>query len=85
MEKKVYRGTAEQFMNSDWSIMEQQAEMDRDLELMRKNADRYLILRRFLLNPEIENGFYHEPYPKCEADVDKAVDHFINWVQSNNR
>lgn len=65
--------------------MEQQANIDNDLDLMRKHAERYLMIRRYLLNPEIENGFFHEPYPKTEADVDKAVDHFINWVESNNR
>lgn len=85
MDKKWYRGTAEQIARGEWDIMEEQAKIDIDNELLRKHAERYIIIRKFLLHPEIEQGFYHGQPPKSEEEVDAAVDRFISWVNMNSK
>ena len=50
-----------------------------------KNEQRYLMLREFVLNPGIAEGYFHKMKPTTPEEVDAAVDRLINFVEIKRR
>lgn len=56
-----------------------------ELEILRKNSNRYLIIRDVILNPGLDEGYFHG-YKVTNADeMDAAVDRLINFIEMKRR
>lgn len=49
-------------------------------ETMAQNERRYLAIREVLLNPGIDEGFFHTPNPGTAEGIDAAVDRLVAFL-----
>ena len=51
-----------------------------ELETLRKNSDRYLMIRDVILNPGLDEGYFHGYKITNPEEMDAAVDRLIGFI-----
>jgi hypothetical protein len=56
-----------------------------ELETLKKNSDRYLIIREVILNPGLDEGYFHGNKVANPEEMDAAVDRLIDFITAKRK